>query len=79
MGIGLAVSRRTNGQLGLVKDYEEFLRELDRVRKLGYDLLVPGGRLICVVGDVCLSRRGTTDDTRWSRRFMNRAEGARTA
>lgn len=36
---------------------EEFLSELDRVWQNGYDALVPGGRLICVVGDVCLSRR----------------------
>lgn len=45
------------GQLGSVEDYEEFLRELDRVWRHCHDLLVPGGRLICVVGDVCLSRR----------------------
>ncbi len=45
------------GQLGEIADYETFLRELDRVWKLCFDALVPGGRLICVVGDVCLSRR----------------------
>ena len=45
------------GQLGYVKDYEAFLTELDRVWKACFDALVPGGRLICVVGDVCLSRR----------------------
>jgi len=49
--------RRGDGQLGFVSDYEEFLAELDRVWKQCYDALVPGGRLICVVGDVCLSRR----------------------
>lgn len=49
--------RDTQGQLGHLEDYDEFLRELDKVWKHGYDALVPGGRLICVVGDVCLSRR----------------------
>jgi DNA modification methylase len=49
--------RHSAGQLGDVSDYETFLSELDRVWKLCFDALVPGGRLICVVGDVCLSRR----------------------
>jgi modification methylase len=49
--------RRADGQLGFVSDYEEFLAELDKVWKQCFDALVPGGRLICVVGDVCLSRR----------------------
>lgn len=44
-------------QLGDVEDYEKFLRELDKVWKHCYRVLVPGGRLVCVVGDVCLSRR----------------------
>jgi len=46
-----------DGQLGHVDSYDEFLSELGRVWKRCYDLLVPGGRLICVVGDVCLSRK----------------------
>jgi DNA modification methylase len=45
------------GQLGHVSAYEEFLEELDRVWHQCFRALVPGGRLICVVGDVCLSRR----------------------
>ncbi|MFO0808819.1 MAG: site-specific DNA-methyltransferase [Gemmataceae bacterium] len=45
------------GQLGYVEDYDQFLGELDRVWGRCYEALVPGGRLICVVGDVCLSRR----------------------
>lgn len=45
------------GQLGYVQDYEEFLDELDRVWRHVYRALVPGGRLVCVVGDVCLSRK----------------------
>lgn len=49
--------RHSAGQLGHVEDYAEFLRELDRVWRRCYRALVPGGRLICVVGDVCLSRR----------------------
>ena len=49
--------RQSDGQLGFVADYEEFLTELDRVWQRCYHALVPGGRLICVVGDVCLSRR----------------------
>jgi modification methylase len=47
----------TPGQLGHVKEYEEFLDELDRVWRHAFRVLVPGGRLVCVVGDVCLSRR----------------------
>jgi len=49
--------RRTDGQLGYVADYETFLAELDRVWSQCYRALVAGGRLIIVVGDVCLSRR----------------------
>jgi len=45
------------GQLGHVSGYDDFLAELGKVWKRCFDLLVPGGRLICVVGDVCLSRR----------------------
>lgn len=49
--------RRSEGQLGYVEDYESFLSELDKVWTHCLRVLVPGGRLICVVGDVCLSRR----------------------
>ena len=49
--------RDSEGQLGHVEDYDQFLQELDKVWKQCFQLLVPGGRLICVVGDVCLSRR----------------------
>lgn len=45
------------GQLGAVSDYETFLHELDKVWASCQQALAPGGRLICVVGDVCLSRR----------------------
>jgi DNA modification methylase len=47
----------SEGQLGHFGDYEEFLGELDKIWTLCFRALVPGGRLICVVGDVCLSRR----------------------
>jgi DNA modification methylase len=47
----------TAGQLGSVEDYNSFLDQLDEVWRQCYAALVPGGRLICVVGDVCLSRR----------------------
>jgi DNA modification methylase len=45
------------GQLGNIPVYEEFLDELDRVWKECLRILVPGGRICCVVGDVCISRR----------------------
>lgn len=45
------------GQMGYIKDYETFLAELDKVWAACFDALVSGGRLVCVVGDVCLSRR----------------------
>ena len=45
------------GQMGHIDDYEEFLDDLRKVWADCYRVLVPGGRLVCVVGDVCLSRR----------------------
>src|ERR1700756_5106764 len=42
-------------QLGHVADYDSFLEGLAKVWKGAYRVLVPGGRLVCVVGDVCLS------------------------
>jgi DNA modification methylase len=44
-------------QMGHITEYEEFLNELNKVWKECHRILVPGGRLVCVVGDVCLSRR----------------------
>ena len=46
-----------NGQLGCVKVYEDFLVQLDRVWSECKRVLVPGGRICCVVGDVCIPRR----------------------
>ena len=44
-------------QLGHVADYDKFIAGLDKVWSNCYHALVPGGRLIVNVGDVCLSRR----------------------
>jgi DNA modification methylase len=49
--------RDSHGQMGHIENYEEFLAELDKVWVHCLRVLVPGGRLICIVGDVCLSRR----------------------
>lgn len=46
-----------DGQLGSVSDYESFMDELDRVWRHCHRALVEGGRIVCVVGDVCLARR----------------------
>ena len=45
------------GQLGAIGDYDRFVAELARAWHGCYRVLVPGGRLIIIVGDVCLSRR----------------------
>jgi site-specific DNA-methyltransferase (adenine-specific) len=44
-------------QLGHITDYDAFLIELDKVWADCLRVLVPGGRVVCVVGDVCVSRR----------------------
>lgn len=44
-------------QLGNLGDYQRFLKELTLVWERCFQLLVPGGRLCVVVGDVCLSRK----------------------
>jgi hypothetical protein len=40
-------------QLGAISEYETFLSELDRAWAECVRVLVPGGRICCVVGDVC--------------------------
>lgn len=45
------------GQLGHLHDYSRFLQELDRVWTECMRVLIPGGRLCIVVGDVCRARR----------------------
>ena len=47
----------SEGQMGHIPEYERFLVALDRVWAEAFRVLVSGGRLVCVVGDVCLSRR----------------------
>jgi modification methylase len=47
----------SDGQMGYIDDYDTFLDQLDKVWSACFRALVPGGRLVCVVGDVCLSRR----------------------
>lgn len=44
-------------QLGNIGSYEKFLGELDSVWAECLRILVPGGRVACIVGDVCISRR----------------------
>jgi site-specific DNA-methyltransferase (adenine-specific) len=45
------------GQLGDIADYENFLDQLDQVWRECARVLVDGGRICCVVGDVCVPRR----------------------
>ena len=49
--------RENDQQMGHIENYETFHDELDKVWKHCLRVLVPGGRIVCVVGDVCLSRR----------------------
>jgi site-specific DNA-methyltransferase (adenine-specific) len=44
-------------QLGRVADYEAFLGELDNVWRECERVLVPGGRVCCVIGDILIPRR----------------------
>jgi DNA modification methylase len=46
-----------DGQMGHIADYERFLDELDKVWKECSRVLVGGGRICCVVGDVCIPRK----------------------
>lgn len=45
------------GQLGNILSYERFLDEIEEVWSECMRVLVPGGRIASVVGDVCISRR----------------------
>ena len=48
---------KNDSQLGEIEDYERFLLELDKVWRECKRVLVPGGRICCVVGDVCVPRK----------------------
>lgn len=47
----------SKGQMGAIENYEQFLDELDRAWRECARVLVPGGRICCVVGDVCVPRK----------------------
>lgn len=49
--------RKHKAQLGAVENYEQFLVELDKCWRECARVLAPGGRICCVVGDVCLPRK----------------------
>lgn len=49
--------RGNEDQMGDIAHYEHFLDELDKVWAECARVLVGGGRICCVVGDVCLSRK----------------------
>ena len=44
-------------QLGEIADYNRFLDELDKAWRECARVLVPGGRICCVIGDVCIPKR----------------------
>jgi site-specific DNA-methyltransferase (adenine-specific) len=50
-------AKGNRSQLGDIEDYEKFLKELDKVWLECVRVLVPGGRICCVVGDVCIPRK----------------------
>ena len=50
-------AKGNHSQLGDIEDYEKFLSELDKVWRECVRVLVPGGRICCVVGDVCVPRK----------------------
>lgn len=53
----LKIYEDSKGQLGHIASYEEFIQQLNKVWLECFRVLKPGGRLVCVVGDVCLSRK----------------------
>ena len=45
------------GQLGNVASYDKFLEQMEAALAESIRMLVPGGRVVYVVGDVCISRK----------------------
>ncbi len=50
-------SDANGAQLGRVGDYDSFLAELDKVWRECVRVLVPGGRVCCVIGDILIPRK----------------------
>jgi site-specific DNA-methyltransferase (adenine-specific) len=50
-------SEAGGAQLGRIDDYAAFLDELDKVWRACERVLVPGGRVCCVIGDILIPRR----------------------
>jgi modification methylase len=50
-------SDAAGGQLGRIEDYDAFLNQLDLVWRECERVLVPGGRICCVIGDILIPRR----------------------
>jgi site-specific DNA-methyltransferase (adenine-specific) len=50
-------SQADGRQLGRIEDYEDFLDELDKVWRECKRVLVSGGRICCVIGDILIPRR----------------------
>jgi modification methylase len=50
-------AKGNRSQLGDIDDYENFLTQLDKVWMECVRVLIPGGRVCCVIGDVCVPRR----------------------
>jgi site-specific DNA-methyltransferase (adenine-specific) len=50
-------SAADGAQLGRIAEYKTFLSELDRCMREWSRILVPGGRVCCVIGDILVPRR----------------------